>query len=109
MFPMGPDPGARRAIPPHGKVKTIMHSLATMTRPLVTALCLVVLSYFVPGPSAAASLDEIKKRGYMVVATEDNYPPFEFVQDGQPAGLDHDLFKLLKEYAPFQVRQDILP
>jgi len=32
----------------------------------------------------------------MVVATEDNYPPFEFVQDGQPAGLDHDLYKLLK-------------
>jgi polar amino acid transport system substrate-binding protein len=90
-------------------VKTIMRSLATMTRPLVAALCLAVLSYFVPGPSTAASLDEIKKRGYMAVATEDNYPPFEFVQDGQPAGLDHDLFKLLKEYAPFQVRQDILP
>jgi ABC-type amino acid transport substrate-binding protein len=48
--------------------------------------------------SDAASLEEIKKRGYMVVATEDNYPPFEFIQDGQPAGLDHDLYKLLKEW-----------
>ena len=39
-----------------------------------------------PSPSAAASLEEIKKRGYMVVATEDNYPPFEFIQNGQPVG-----------------------
>ena len=57
----------------------------------------------------AATLEEIKKRGYMVVATEDNYPPFEFFEDGKPAGLDHDLYRLLKEYAPFEVRQEILP
>jgi hypothetical protein len=28
-------------------------------------------------------VDEIKKRGYMVVATND-FQPFEFVQDGKP-------------------------
>ena len=76
---------------------------------IVAALSLIVVAGLLPSPSGAASLEEIKKRGYMVVATEDNYPPFEFVQDGQPAGLDHDLYKLLKEWAGFQVRQEILP
>ena len=79
------------------------------TRGLALAIALALLASSVPGVASAASLEEIKKRGQMVVATEDNYPPFEFVQDGQPAGLDHDLFKLLKEYAPFPVRQEILP
>lgn len=57
----------------------------------------------------AATLEEIRKRGYMIVATEDNYPPFEFIQDGKPVGLDHDLYQALKKYAPFEVRQEILP
>jgi polar amino acid transport system substrate-binding protein len=81
----------------------------TLRRALAAGLGVVVLSGLMPNPSTAASLEEIKKRGYMVVATEDNYPPFEFVQDGQPAGLDHDLYKLLKEWAGFEVRQEILP
>jgi polar amino acid transport system substrate-binding protein len=74
-----------------------------------TAFCLALLSALMPSLSGAASLEEIKKRGYMVVATEDNYPPFEFIQNGQPAGLDHDLYKLLKEWAGFEVRQEVLP
>jgi polar amino acid transport system substrate-binding protein len=70
----------------------------------------VIAAWLIAGASAgAATLEEIKKRGYMVVATEDNYPPFEFIQDGEPAGLDHDLYKLLKQWAPFEVRQEILP
>ena len=50
----------------------------------------------------AATLEEIKKRGYMIVATEDDYPPFEFVKDGKPDGLDHELVELLKEAATFR-------
>jgi polar amino acid transport system substrate-binding protein len=63
-------------------------------------------------PSSAAqtaTLEEIQKRGYMVVATEDDYPPFEFVKDGKPQGLDHELTALLKDYAKFEIRQQILP
>jgi len=56
-----------------------------------------------------ASLDEIKKRGYMVVATEDDYPPFEYVVDGKPMGYDHALLALLRKSAPFEIRQEILP
>ena len=81
-----------------------------MRKSLIAVLSSIVLSVVVPSSTRAATLEEIKKRGYMVVATEDNYPPFEFVQDGQPAGLDHDLYKLLKEWAGgVQVRQEILP
>jgi polar amino acid transport system substrate-binding protein len=56
-----------------------------------------------------ASLDEIKKRGYMVVATEDDYPPFEYVVNGKPMGYDHALLALLRKSAPFEIRQEILP
>jgi len=81
-----------------------------MLRKLIAAFCVITVAALVPSQSRAASLEEIKKRGYMVVATEDNYPPCEYIQDGQPAGLDHDLYKLLKEWAgAVQVRQEILP
>ena len=56
-----------------------------------------------------ASLEEIKKRGYMVVATEDDYPPFEYVVDGKPLGYDHALLAILRKSAGFEIRQEILP
>ena len=56
-----------------------------------------------------ASLEEIKKRGYMVVATEDDYPPFEYVVNGKPVGYDHALLALLRKSAGFEIRQEILP
>ena len=59
--------------------------------------------------ATAASLEEIKKRGYMIVATEDDYPPFEFVVNGKPMGYDHALLAILRKQAPFEIRQEILP
>jgi polar amino acid transport system substrate-binding protein len=59
--------------------------------------------------SQAASLDEIKKRGYLVVATEDDFRPFEFVKDGTPTGFDNEMIADLRKYAPFEIRQEILP
>ncbi len=59
--------------------------------------------------SSAATLDEIKKRGYMVVATEDDFRPFEFVKDGKPTGFDNEMVEALKKAAPFEIRQEILP
>jgi|HubBroStandDraft_6_1064221.scaffolds.fasta_scaffold61184_2 polar amino acid transport system substrate-binding protein len=96
-----------------------MHAVRRITQDLrsarrsrwifVAAVCVVAWSGAATSPASAASLDEIKKRGYLVTATEDNYPPFEFIQDGQPAGLDSDLYKALKDWAGFPVRQEILP
>src|SRR5215469_16549606 len=57
----------------------------------------------------AASLDEIKKRGSLIVATEDDFRPFEFVQDGKPTGFDNELIGDLRKYAPFEIKQQILP
>jgi polar amino acid transport system substrate-binding protein len=56
-----------------------------------------------------ATLDEIKKRGYMIVATEDDYPPFEYVVNGKPMGYDHALLAILRKSSPFEIRQEILP
>lgn len=57
----------------------------------------------------AASLEEIKERGYMTIATEDNYAPFEIFKDGKPSGFTHDVVAELEAYAPFEIRQEILP
>jgi polar amino acid transport system substrate-binding protein len=75
--------------------------LASMMLPLMGAGLL---------PSArAATLDEIKKRGYLIVATEDDFRPFEFVKDGKPTGFDNEMIEVLKKAAPFEIRQEILP
>ena len=77
----------------------------------VVALTLVAATVGVMWPLSgqAASLQEIKQRGYMIVATEDDYRPFEFVVDGKPTGFDHDLLALLRQSAPFEIRQEIVP
>lgn len=62
-----------------------------------------------PGAASAASLKEIRARGYMTVATEDDYAPFEFVEGGKPKGFHHDVVAELKKYAKFEIRQEILP
>jgi polar amino acid transport system substrate-binding protein len=62
-----------------------------------------------PVATSAASLKEIQARGYMTVATEDDYAPFEFVEGGKPKGFHHDVVAELKKYAKFQIRQEILP
>ena len=60
-------------------------------------------------PARAATLPEIKKRGYMVVATEDDFRPFEFVDNGNPTGYDTELLKILAKSSPFQMKQERIP
>ena len=62
------------------------------------AVALLMLAAW-PSNVTAASLEDIKKRGYMIVATEDDYPPFEFVVDGKPMGYDHELLSILRKSA----------
>jgi len=62
--------------------------------------------------SAHADMADIQSRGYMTVATEDDYAPFNFIVDGQPDGFHKDLLEDLKAYAGTQgieVKQEILP
>ena len=62
-----------------------------------------------PRPGTAATLDEIKQRGSMVVATEDDFRPFEFVKDGTPTGYDTMLLNMLRKTAAFKIDQEIIP
>ena len=54
-------------------------------------------------------MKEIKSRGYMNIATEDNYAPFEIMKDGKASGFTNDVVAELKKYSDFEIRQDILP
>jgi polar amino acid transport system substrate-binding protein len=60
------------------------------------------------GSAKAASMEEIKKRG-LIVATEDDFRPFEFVVDGKPTGFDNEMIEDLRKYASFEIKQEILP
>ncbi|WP_233746191.1 transporter substrate-binding domain-containing protein [Leptodesmis sichuanensis] len=53
--------------------------------------------------------DQIQKQGHLKVATEDDYPPFEFLLNGKPSGFDHELLARLREAVPFEIQQDIVP
>lgn len=53
--------------------------------------------------------DQIKQRGYLLVATEDDYPPFEFLVNGKPTGYDDELLALLRKVTNVAIRQEILP
>jgi polar amino acid transport system substrate-binding protein len=59
--------------------------------------------------SHAEGLSDIKARGYMTAATEDDFRPFEFVEDGVSKGYDNDLLAEVKKALPFEVKQQILP
>ena len=83
-----------------------IHWLARRT--LLAALPLLALAA-AHSSAGAATLEEIKKRGYLVVATEDDFRPFEFVKDGKPTGFDNEMVEVLKKSAPFEIRQQILP
>ena len=77
------------------------HALGLLAAPLALPL--------LGRAASAATLEEIKKRGYMTVATEDDFRPFEFVKDGKPTGFDNELVDELRKYAPFPIKQEILP
>lgn len=63
----------------------------------------------ITGIAHAAPLDQIQEKGVMTVATEDDYRPFEYIHDGKPVGLDHDLLELLRKSSSFKINQTIMP
>jgi polar amino acid transport system substrate-binding protein len=62
-----------------------------------------------PVMTSAASLNEIKSLGELKVVTEDAFPPFEFITNGEPDGFHKDVIDELRAYAPFEVTQEQLP
>ncbi|BCP54025.1 amino acid ABC transporter substrate-binding protein [Kaistia sp. 32K] len=82
-----------------------------MTQSMLKSIRFILVTATICGATSAfaANLDEIKSKGSMTVATEDNYKPFEFIEDGTPKGLDHALLALLKQQSSFTVEQQIIP
>lgn len=78
-------------------------------RNALAALSLPFALWGAIGTAQGATLEEIKKRGYLIVATEDDFRPFEFVKDGKPTGFNNEMIDILRKYAPFEIRQEILP
>lgn len=83
-------------------------STLNLTQALRAAALLVVGACFCHAVSAA-SLEEIKARGFLSVATEDDYTPFEFIENGKETGYDNDLKALLREKIGMEVRQQVMP
>ena len=77
-------------------------------RAVLAALAATATVPMLGSKARAASMEEIKKRG-LIVATEDDFRPFEFVKDGKPTGFDNELIEDLRKYAPFEIKQEILP
>ncbi|WP_106476877.1 transporter substrate-binding domain-containing protein [Phytohalomonas tamaricis] len=90
-------------------------SLLCGKRKVLTAKALLLsvagslLSLSIATTVHAADLAEIEKRGYLSVATEDDYAPFNFMNNGQTDGFNKDMLDEMKKYAEFEIRQDILP
>ncbi len=92
------------------KGETLMRTiLETSLRRVGVTMAAALAVLMLPAAVNAASLEEIRERGYIDIATEDNYAPFEIMKDGEPTGFTHDVVAEFKEYADFEVRQDILP
>jgi polar amino acid transport system substrate-binding protein len=80
-----------------------------LTNSLARLITLALAGILFSASVHAATLEEIKKRGYMIVVTEDDFRPFEFVKDGKPTGFDNEMLEELRKYAPFEVRPAIIP
>jgi len=74
--------------------------------------CLSVLSIsfgsFAPLTANSATLAEIKAQG-LSVATEDDFKPFEFVENGVPTGFDTELLAMVKKKLGVEIKQSIMP
>jgi len=85
------------------------HEIVRAVKPVLLFFAVLITFTVTPLLSQAASLKEIKSRGHMNIATEDNYAPFEIIKDGKASGFTNDVVAELKKYADFEIRQDILP
>jgi polar amino acid transport system substrate-binding protein len=72
-------------------------------------LAAVAATGLISRPGSASTLDEIKKRGSLIVVTEDDFRPFEYIQDGKPVGYDNELIEKLRKFLPFEIKQEIIP
>jgi polar amino acid transport system substrate-binding protein len=105
------------AVNPHGCVSLRLQQEAHLTifnygaptRRKFLCAAASVAALGLPGRARAASFAEIKQRGTLVVAFEDDFQPFEFFQNDALVGYDVDLLNLIAQKFPFKVTQDVVP
>jgi polar amino acid transport system substrate-binding protein len=73
------------------------------------ALVSAVNAFCAQTAQAQSVEDKVKNGKPLVIATEDDFKPFEFIQDGKPVGLDNALFDLLKSESTSPIEHQILP
>lgn len=70
---------------------------------------MLVATFGLSQAAHAAGAEDIKARGYLSVATEDDYNPFEFVENGKNTGYDNDLLALMRKKLGVDVKQQVMP
>lgn len=94
-------------------MRSILHPATSPSRRLATLIATTAASALVAlsltSSALAADLPDIESRGSMNVATEDNYAPFNYIENGNAVGFNADMLVELRKYADFDVKQEILP
>ncbi|MFA5662982.1 transporter substrate-binding domain-containing protein [Castellaniella sp.] len=92
------------------KPSTNFKHLAAFLRKKKVILSCALLSCVMGMPAYADLLQDIKDRGYVRVATEARFTPFEFIEDGKVVGYDFDLLaKVLEALPGIELRISDLP
>ena len=73
------------------------------------ALCIGLLASLFSISVCADALDEVKEKGELVVGTEMQFAPFDFLENDKQTGLNADIFKVVGEEMGVEVRFLDLP
>ncbi|MEM0980289.1 MAG: transporter substrate-binding domain-containing protein [Cyanobacteria bacterium P01_H01_bin.58] len=74
---------------------------------LLTLVSCITVVACASSPSSTDTADSLPAE--IVVATENDYPPFDFLKDGKHTGYNQALLDLVAEDIPFAIKQEILP
>ena len=78
-------------------------------RALAAPSALVLAAAFWSAAAPAATLDEIKQRGYMVVAVASEPTPYATLDKGKRGGFDAELLNRLRKTVKFEIREQPMP
>lgn len=70
---------------------------------------LMLLTCFVSVACSGSSTSDGGFPAELTFATEDDYPPFDFQQDGKHVGYNQDMLDLVAQNAPFTIKQEVIP
>ena len=74
----------------------------------LVGLAVVIIAVAAWSESACgATISQIRQRGYAIVATQDDAPPFEYHARSGFVGFDNDLLQILRKSAGFEIRQEV--